>query len=77
MSNNREPNGVWKAVALTAIAVLQGLSLWTLSDIKTDIRSIQSDQQNMRQAASETRAQLAVIAARHALEDIPKPKATP
>lgn len=73
MSTTKEPNGAWKAVALTAVAILQALCLWTLSDIKTDIRNIQSDQRDTHEAVVASKAQLAYIAARHALEDLPKP----
>lgn len=63
-------NGMWKTIALVALAAFQGLCFWTLQEIKTDIRDTMRRQ-------GETEAHLAVIRVRHFAEDaLSKPPQT-
>jgi hypothetical protein len=56
-------NGSWKTIAVLVLAAFQGLCFYTLQEIKIDIRETMR-----RQVLADV--QLAVIAVRHAGEDV-------
>lgn len=70
-------NGTWKTLAVLVLAAFQGLGFWTLSEIKTDIRSIQEDHKEVTRQLGKVDTQLAVIAARHVGEDSTAPPKKP
>lgn len=65
----KEGNGIWRAVALTSLAALQALCFWTLTEIKTDIKTIRDDEQKLGKTVTAQQVQLAAIINRHTIED--------
>ena len=68
--NNRDlTKPIIIALLVAILTVLQGLSFYTLSSLKDDIRSVREDNRTLFLELAALKANIAVISARYFIED--------
>jgi hypothetical protein len=64
-----DKNGTWRAIALSALALLQALSVVVLSQIYLSLETLRKEQKDQARVIAGVSEEVAIIKARHIQED--------